>query len=162
VRAAGQPAQPATPELVTPAHHKGSTRPGRPDRSWRYRWSGSCRPLDLAPQNAPHKGGSHRFSVRIPRLSCVELRGFEPRTSCMPPSGRTSTAVHTCRSPSQDVRTSPPESRPVAVLSCCTAQPVRNSPGNANQPTPDQPTAAAENSTGQVSQEPGDAGLRLS
>jgi hypothetical protein len=41
----------------------------------------------------------------------------------MPSSGRTSTTVHTCRSPSQHVRTSPPESRPVAVLSCCTSQP---------------------------------------
>jgi hypothetical protein len=55
----------------------------------------------------------------------VELRGFEPRTSCMPSSGRTSTAVHLCRSPSQDVPARPPESRPVAVLSCCTALPTR-------------------------------------
>jgi len=33
----------------------------------------------------------------------VELWGFEPQTSCMPSSGRTSTAVHPCRSPSQGV-----------------------------------------------------------
>jgi hypothetical protein len=52
----------------------------------------------------------------------VELRGFEPRTSCMPSAGSTSTAVHLCRSPSQAVRISPPGSRPVAVLSCCTGQ----------------------------------------
>jgi hypothetical protein len=38
----------------------------------------------------------------------------------MPYNGTMSTAVHLCRSPCQDVRTSPPESRPVAVLSCCT------------------------------------------
>jgi hypothetical protein len=50
----------------------------------------------------------------------VELRGLEPLASCMPCSGNTSTVVHLCRSPSQDVPLSPPESRPVAVLSCCT------------------------------------------
>src|ERR1039457_1716934 len=50
----------------------------------------------------------------------VELWGFEPQTSCMPYKGTTSTAVHLCRSASHDVRCSPPESRPVAVLSCCT------------------------------------------
>jgi hypothetical protein len=55
-------------------------------------------------------------------LTWVELRGFEPRTSCMPSAGSTSTAVHLCRSPSQAVRISPPGSRPVAVLSCCTGQ----------------------------------------
>jgi hypothetical protein len=56
------------------------------------------------------------------RLTWVELWGFEPQTSCMPYSGTTSTAVHLCRSPSQDVRINPPESRPVAVLSCCAPQ----------------------------------------
>src|SRR5450755_1575225 len=56
----------------------------------------------------------------------VELWGFEPQASCMPYSGNTSTAVHLCRSPSHDVGLSPPESRPVAVLSCCTA--LGNSP----------------------------------
>src|SRR5450755_3443329 len=50
----------------------------------------------------------------------VELWGFEPQTSCMPYNGTTSTRVHRRRSPSQDVRTSPPGSRAVAVLSCCT------------------------------------------
>ena len=57
-------------------------------------------------------------------MTWVELWGFEPQTSCMPYSGNTSTAVHLCRSPSQDVRISPPESRPVAVLSCCTVPSV--------------------------------------
>src|ERR1035438_9295199 len=40
----------------------------------------------------------------------------------MPSSGNPSTKVCSRRSPSQDVRTSPPESRPVAVLSCCTTR----------------------------------------
>jgi hypothetical protein len=40
----------------------------------------------------------------------------------MPSSGNPSTRVYRRRSPSQDVRTSPPESRPVAVLSCCTTR----------------------------------------
>jgi len=66
---------------------------------------------------------------RIISLTWVELWEFEPQTSCMPYSGNTSTRVHLCRSPSQDVRTSPPESRPVAVLSCCTPPVVRRSPG---------------------------------
>jgi hypothetical protein len=52
-------------------------------------------------------------------LSWVELRGFEPLTSCMPSTGRQSTAVRLCRSPSQRVRTSPVRSAPVAVLLCC-------------------------------------------
>ena len=56
----------------------------------------------------------------------VELRGFEPRTSCMPSAGSTSTAVRLRRSPSQEVRTSPVKSAPVAVLSCCTGQPARS------------------------------------
>ncbi len=51
----------------------------------------------------------------------VELRGFEPRTSCMPSAGSASTAVRLCRSPSQSVRISPVRSAPVAVLRCCTA-----------------------------------------
>jgi hypothetical protein len=51
----------------------------------------------------------------------VELWGFEPQTSCMPSSGNPSTLVHTCRSPSSHVHSSPPASAPVAVLSCCTA-----------------------------------------
>jgi hypothetical protein len=57
---------------------------------------------------------------RIMLLTWVELWGFEPQTSCMPYSGNTSTEVHLCRSVSQDVPRSPPESRPVAVLSCST------------------------------------------
>jgi hypothetical protein len=52
--------------------------------------------------------------------------GFEPRTSCMPSAGSTSTAVRLCRSPSQEVRARPVKSAPVAVLSCCTSQPARS------------------------------------
>jgi hypothetical protein len=52
----------------------------------------------------------------------------------MPYKGTTSTAVHLCRSPSHDVRCSPPESRPVAVLSCCTV-PSRH-PRKLNEPAP--------------------------
>jgi hypothetical protein len=59
---------------------------------------------------------------RIIPLNWVELWEFEPQTSCIPYSGNTSTRVHRRRSPSQDVRISPPESRPVAILSCCTAR----------------------------------------
>jgi|CZKW01.1.fsa_nt_gi hypothetical protein len=62
-------------------------------------------------------------------LTWVELWGFEPQTSCMPYSGTTSTRVHHRRSPSHDVRINPPESRPVAVLSCCTLPSVRRNPG---------------------------------
>jgi len=58
-------------------------------------------------------------------LNWVELRGFEPLTSCMPSAGSTSTAVRLCRSPSQSVRVSPARSALVAVLSCCTGQPAR-------------------------------------
>jgi hypothetical protein len=53
-------------------------------------------------------------------LTWVELRGFEPLTSCMPSTGSTSTAVRLCRSLSQGVRTNPAKSAPVAVLSRCT------------------------------------------
>jgi hypothetical protein len=59
-------------------------------------------------------------------LTWVELRGFEPLTSCMPSAGSTSTAVRLCRSPSQEVRARPVRSAPVAVLSCCTGQPARS------------------------------------
>jgi hypothetical protein len=51
---------------------------------------------------------------------CVELRGVEPRTSCMPSAGSTSTDVYSRRSPSSLVSTGPPLSGLVAVLSCCT------------------------------------------
>jgi hypothetical protein len=60
--------------------------------------------------------------LRSDLVFLVELWGFEPQTSCMPSSGNPSTRVYRRRSPSQDVRTSPPESRPVAVLSCCTTR----------------------------------------
>ena len=69
--------------------------------------------------------GFLRSGFRIMLLTCVELWGFEPQTSCMPCRGNTSTAVHLCRSPSQDVRISPLESRPVAVLSRCTDRPAQ-------------------------------------
>ena len=78
--------------------------------------------------------GGLRIS-NLPILPGVELRGFEPRTSCMPSAGSTSTAVRLCRSPSQEVRARPVKSAPVAVLSCCTGQPAR--PGS--QGAPDQP-----------------------
>jgi len=58
-------------------------------------------------------------------LNWVELRGFEPLTSCMPSAGSTSTRVCPRRSPSQSVHTGPAESAPVAVLSRCTGQPGR-------------------------------------
>jgi site-specific DNA recombinase len=64
----------------------------------------------------------------------VELWGFEPQTSCMPSAGSTSTAVHTCRSASQGVRTSPPGSRQVAVLSCCTPPGARQEYADAAVP----------------------------
>jgi hypothetical protein len=47
-------------------------------------------------------------------LTWVELRGFEPLTSCMPSTGSTSTTVRLCRSPSQSVHTGPARSAPVA------------------------------------------------
>jgi hypothetical protein len=59
-------------------------------------------------------------------LTWVELRGFEPLTSCMPSTGRTSTSVYRRRSPSQSVYASPARSAPVAVFSCCTGQPARS------------------------------------
>jgi len=68
-------------------------------------------------------------------LTWVELRGFEPLTSCMPSTGSTSTAVRLCRSPSQEVLARPVKSAPVAVLSCCTGHPARSGPERA----PDQP-----------------------
>jgi hypothetical protein len=54
-------------------------------------------------------------------LTWVELRGFEPRTSCMPSAGSTSIGVHPRRSPSWSIHQDSPPSGPVAVLPCCTA-----------------------------------------
>ena len=68
------------------------------------------------------KGTLH--TAENPCLTCVvtvELSGLEPLTSCMPSGGRTSTRVHPCRSQSSRVPASPPVSRCVAVLPCCTA-----------------------------------------
>jgi len=71
----------------------------------------------LLPYFAAVRGpGPLGSGFRIMLLTWVELWGFEPQTSCMPYSANTSTAVHLCRSPSQGVRTSPPESRG----GCCT------------------------------------------
>jgi hypothetical protein len=50
----------------------------------------------------------------------VELRGFEPLTSCMPSAGRQSTHVYRRRSPSRSVCASPARSALVAVLPRCT------------------------------------------
>ena len=61
-------------------------------------------------------------------LTWVELRGFEPLTSCMPSAGSTSIRVYRRRSPSQSVPTGSARSAPVAVLSCCTGQPSRPGP----------------------------------
>jgi hypothetical protein len=66
------------------------------------------------------KSGSHLGKL-------VELRGFEPLTSCMPSVGSTSSRVHLCRSPSWSVSHSAPPSKPVAVLSCCTVPPLLRS-----------------------------------
>ncbi len=56
-------------------------------------------------------------------LNWVELRGFEPLTSCMPSAGSTSTAVRLCWSPSSHVRTGPYGSGPVADFPRCTNRP---------------------------------------
>lgn len=45
-------------------------------------------------------------------------------TLCLQTEGKTSTAVCMCRSASQGVRSGPPGSWPVTVLSCCTVQPL--------------------------------------
>ena len=66
-------------------------------------------------QPAPPTGNGNRPRFSRPR----DVPAGDTRT-CMPYSGNTSTRVHLRRSPSQDVHVSPPESRPVAVLSCCT------------------------------------------
>jgi hypothetical protein len=81
-------------------------------------------------------------------LTWVELRGFEPLTSCMPSTGSTSTAVRLRRSLSQEVHARPVESAPVAVLSCCTGQPALS----ASEWVPDQPEPP-KNSTAAPSKE---------
>jgi hypothetical protein len=48
--------------------------------------------------------------------------------TCMPSTGSTSTAVHRRRTPPCGMRTSPPGSRPVAVLSRCTPRSVHQRP----------------------------------
>jgi hypothetical protein len=79
-------------------------------------------PLLLRYFTAVQASKSLGSGFRIMFLTCVELRGFEPRTSCMPSSGNPSTVVHQRRSPSLQVPSSPPGSRHVAVLRCCTAR----------------------------------------
>jgi hypothetical protein len=71
------------------------------------------------PESAPQGQKCRSMIVRKYAYDLVELWGFEPQTSCMPSAGSPSTGAHLCRSPSRGVRTSSPESRPVAVLSCC-------------------------------------------
>jgi hypothetical protein len=77
---------------------------------------------DLAPRNGRHPMTSHRFGVRIIYVTCVELWGFEPQTSCMPSAGSASTTVHRRRSTSWNVRSYPPPSGRLlyfpAVLTC--------------------------------------------
>ena len=68
-----------------------------------------------------HRGLGHDHRLAF---SQVELGGLEPPTPCLQTEGKTSTAVCMCRSASQSVHTSPPGSWPVAVLSCCTVQPL--------------------------------------
>ncbi len=66
----------------------------------------------------------------------VELRGFEPLTSCMPSTGRQSTRIYCRRPPSRHVPPGPAKSAPVAVLPCCTTFPVAfaGPPGGAGRP----------------------------
>ena len=64
------------------------------------------------------------FKIWAGSFCLVELRGLEPLTPCLQTEGSTSTAVCLCRSASQGVRSGPPGSWPVAVLSCCTVQPL--------------------------------------
>jgi hypothetical protein len=55
-------------------------------------WPVAARPMirlspqgaGLAPQNAPQRIGPRLFGVRISRVSCVELWGFEPQTNPRP------------------------------------------------------------------------------
>jgi hypothetical protein len=68
------------------------------------------------------KAALEGWKLRSDLGKLVELRGFEPLTSCMPSAGSTSTSVCRRRSPSQSVHTSPVSSPPVAVLSRCTDQ----------------------------------------
>jgi hypothetical protein len=107
-------------------------------------FSRSCQPLRPAPETDPgwrrstsscrvavilllYKAGELWAQVfEFICLTWVELRGFEPLTSCMPSAGSTSNAVRPCRSPSQEVRARPVKSAPVAVLSCCTGQSARS------------------------------------
>ena len=83
----------------------------------------------IAPQPARQLRALLRHRASLVRLG-TQLRnrihavaadhGYDRTGSYWTGPGRnTSTAVHLCRSPSQDGRISPPESRPVAVLSCC-------------------------------------------
>src|SRR2546429_9311882 len=56
-------------------------------------------------------------------LTWVELRGFEPRTSCMPSAAGTSTTAFPPSSPPQGVPTSPARPAPVPALSAHTGRP---------------------------------------
>ena len=102
------------------------------------RFSRLCQQHRQAPEPAPAGGQVHCAAallyfaaVQGPELwaqnfefislTWVELRGFEPRTSCMPSVDRPSTAVCRGRSPSLSVCRSPARSGSVAVLPSCTA-----------------------------------------
>ena len=85
------PAQTPLLPLESRAARRSHPRPSNPrDRRMkkaqclRYRWPGGHRPVELAPQNAPHGAHAHRFLIRIMYLTWVELSGLEPLTSCMP------------------------------------------------------------------------------
>src|ERR1035438_10321779 len=92
---AGNPESRIDPELVTSCTTQRLCSPRKGDRSLRCHWPDGHRPVDLAPQNAPHRACAHRFSVRIIPCTWVELSGLEPLTSCMPSHGSTSTDVYT-------------------------------------------------------------------
>ncbi len=125
---------------------------GAPDPSWRAASAGHASSPAWCRSPLPASGQAHCAAALLYlllyqtlelrtqdfefiSLTWVELRGFEPRTSCMPSAGSTSTAVRLCRSPSQEVRARRVKSAPVAVLSCCTGQPARSG----SQSAPDQP-----------------------
>src|ERR1039458_8437069 len=96
---------------------------GYPLRSAAWNWWSAAADLVLTPPQVALPAVRNRVSgCSNYMVDQVELSGLEPLTSCMPYSGNTSTEVHLCRSLSRDVRISPPESRPVAVLSCLQSQ----------------------------------------
>jgi hypothetical protein len=128
---AGRPSRPSAwpTGVLTSCGSQRRCSCSRPARISRGAVQAAISGADLTPRNAAHRAASHRFSVRITYLTCVDLWGFEPRTSCMPSAGRTSTGVHSRRSPSLWISRGAPESGHVAVLSCCTQRQVHRSSG---------------------------------